>query len=160
MAAFHMEALKKQRFLDKRIAAMERIEKESQPCECRKSPKRSSTLKKGSAAKKPSASKKSSESSGSKKSSESSASKRSSESSSTTEKSRSSVSSTSRSTKQSSRRFTPLSTNKFRCPRNVGRQFQSIPPGMSPLWYHHLNRQARILRDHGLVMGHLAHFID
>ncbi|GCB79262.1 hypothetical protein scyTo_0019515, partial [Scyliorhinus torazame] len=72
-------------------------------------------------------------------------------------KSRSTGSSSSRYTKQSSRRSTPL---KLSCPRNVGGRSQGIPPGMSPLWYHHLNRQARVLRDHGLVMGHLSHFID
>ncbi|XP_069754261.1 uncharacterized protein [Narcine bancroftii] len=40
------------------------------------------------------------------------------------------------------------------------RIYQNIPPGMSPAWYHHLNKQAKVLRDHGLVMGHLSQFVN
>ncbi|XP_043559178.1 translation initiation factor IF-2-like [Chiloscyllium plagiosum] len=171
MASYHMEALRKQRLLDRKIAAMDLLEKESETCECAKSSaakrgSKSSSPKKGSKpsapkkGSKPSAPKKGSKSSASKRRTESSASTISSESSECTDKSRSSGSTPTRSTKLSSRNITPFSPTKASCSKTPRSRFQSIPPGMSPYWAHHLRRQARILRDHGLVMGNLVHFMD
>ncbi|XP_062909224.1 uncharacterized protein LOC134349192 isoform X2 [Mobula hypostoma] len=158
MAAFHMEALRKQRVLDRKFAKQEPLEeKKRDPFKIARSGGKTSwhrfcQTKRGSA------SIESSSDSGSKRSSESSG------------MSETTTSSSPRSSKSSQRSVTlkrmPETSNirdlKSRLYKRTTppRMYQNIPPGMSPAWYHHLNKQAKILRDHGLVMGHLSQFVD
>ncbi|XP_078267888.1 uncharacterized protein LOC144600225 [Rhinoraja longicauda] len=51
---------------------------------------------------------------------------------------------------------------KSRLPKRTTshRAYENRPPGMSLEWYHHLNKKARILRNHGLILGHLSQFVN